>query len=125
VQPRRRHAAPALVGRDAELTTLVARAAVGKTGRGLILSGLRGVGKIVLLNVMADRAERAGWIVARLEAHATVTGQAPFELQLARTLRTSVRKSDSAINSVTASRRRCRPSNRSRSRSAALARPVS
>ena len=52
----------ALVGRDAELTalnTLVARTAPGRTGRGLNLSGLCGVGKTALLNVMAGRAKSA------------------------------------------------------------------
>ena len=74
------------------MQTLIARTAQGRPDRGLVLSGLRGVGKTVLLNELAAQAETAGWIVAQLEAHRPSPAQAPFELKLARALRTSLRK---------------------------------
>ena len=65
---------PALVGRDFQINAidvLLHRAAIGRTGQGLILSGLRGVGKTVLLNELAGRAQGADWIVSKVEAHDT------------------------------------------------------
>ncbi|RII95561.1 ATP-binding protein [Clavibacter michiganensis] len=64
---------PALVGRDAELEAWhvsVARAAAGRAPRSLVLYGLRGVGKTVLLSQMSAEAEASGWIVAQIEAAA-------------------------------------------------------
>ncbi len=64
---------PALVGRDAELEAWrvsVARAAAGRAPRSLVLYGLRGVGKTVLLSQMSAEAEASGWIVAQVEAAA-------------------------------------------------------
>ncbi len=59
-----------VVGRQRELDTFratIQRAEVGRAGRGIVLTGLRGVGKTVLLNEMANFAEERDWIVARLE----------------------------------------------------------
>ncbi|MGH7535073.1 MAG: ATP-binding protein, partial [Gemmatimonadales bacterium] len=60
-----------LAGREAELArfdVLRGRVESGGADRGLILTGLRGVGKTVLLNELRSQTERAGWIVAKIEA---------------------------------------------------------
>lgn len=62
---------PLLVGRDSELESMdvaVRRLAIGRTERSMILTGLRGVGKTVLLNEFAKIAQREGWITDHLEA---------------------------------------------------------
>ena len=62
---------PLLVGRDEQLeamTVAVKRLALGRFERSMLLKGLRGVGKTVLLNEFASIAEREGWIAAHLEA---------------------------------------------------------
>jgi len=86
---------PALVGRDAEIAkvrALVARAANRRSiARGLVLSGLRGVGKTVLLNELASIAEDNGWIVGRVEAQRKGAGES-LDVLLARSLRGSLRK---------------------------------
>lgn len=59
-----------LAGRTADLAafdTLIARAELGRPVRGPVLTGLRGVGKTVLLNELARRGEARDWIVAQLE----------------------------------------------------------
>ena len=61
---------PELAGRDAETALfdlLVARTRRRYHGRGIILHGLRGVGKTVLLKRFAQQADRAGWLVVELE----------------------------------------------------------
>ena len=85
---------PALVGRDFQIQAmdvLLYRATRGRTGQGLVLSGLRGVGKTVLLNELAARAQRADWIVCKVEARPDGAGEA-FPLALARGLHTSLRQ---------------------------------
>jgi hypothetical protein len=84
----------ALVGRDGELElmdTLIARTRRAMDGRGMVLTGLRGVGKTVLLNTLADRAEAAQWFTVRLEARRSAAES--FEFQLARALRDAYRSS--------------------------------
>lgn len=86
---------PALVGRDFQiraLDVLLHRATIGRTGQGLILSGLRGVGKTVLLNELAVRAGRADWIVSKIEAHTDGAGRDNFQVSLARGLHRSLRQ---------------------------------
>lgn len=61
---------PELAGRDALIETAciaLRRTAVGRTSRGLILTGLRGVGKTVLLNRIRLEAERLKMITIRVE----------------------------------------------------------
>lgn len=66
---------PVLAGRSGLLAdvdaTLHAIQTTGSGDRPMILSGRRGVGKTVLLNELAHRADANGWIVGRLEAGAT------------------------------------------------------
>ena len=55
---------PELAGRDDQLTSFditLERIARGRPERSLILTGLRGVGKTVLLNALRSSAVRAGW----------------------------------------------------------------
>ncbi len=60
----------ALVGRDADLQAFdiaVRRIALGRHDRSVIVSGLRGVGKTVLLREYGRIAEREGWIHEHVE----------------------------------------------------------
>jgi hypothetical protein len=68
---------PVLAGREAELAAFDAvlrRGELGRVSRGLVLTGLRGVGKTVLLNEMADRAEARRWLVVQSEARRDGSG---------------------------------------------------
>lgn len=61
---------PELAGRDellAKASIDLRRIAAGKFGRSMILTGLRGVGKTVLLNRMRQDAEASGIITVRFE----------------------------------------------------------
>lgn len=60
-----------LAGREPELRRfdlMLDRLATGRAERGIVLTGLRGVGKTVLMREFADRASERGWGVGRLEA---------------------------------------------------------
>src|SRR5215207_3252846 len=60
-----------LAGRDRELEdfdVLRHRAIAGRSAQPMVLTGLRGVGKTVLLNEMLERARSEDWIVAKVEA---------------------------------------------------------
>jgi hypothetical protein len=62
---------PELAGRDAQLAAIdiaLERMAAGRPERGLVLTGLRGVGKTVLLNAMRSAAVRRSWGTGKLEA---------------------------------------------------------
>lgn len=59
-----------LVGRDAQLEAfevLLARLVDGYAEQSMIITGLRGVGKTVLLGAFRERAEAAGWAVVEIE----------------------------------------------------------
>jgi AAA ATPase domain len=77
---------PELVGRDRLIDTFgvtLRRAMAGRPGKSLLLVGLRGVGKTVLLNRFAEIAEQEGAAVGYLEA----TDDGDFQGQLAQRLR--------------------------------------
>ncbi len=62
---------PALVGRDGTIEQAeisLRRLAAGRSTQHLLLTGLRGVGKTVLLGKLANVGERVGFRVVRLEA---------------------------------------------------------
>jgi hypothetical protein len=62
---------PELAGRDAELRTfdvLLERVSRSRPERSVVLTGLRGVGKTVLLNAMRGAAVRSGWGTGKFEA---------------------------------------------------------
>ena len=85
---------PALVGREAELDALditITRTSRRLSSRGIVLSGLRGVGKTVLLNEMRGRAETAGWFVTGLEARGDSAGATSVRRILARDISAAAR----------------------------------
>src|SRR5690242_21717712 len=62
---------PALAGRDVELSAfdvVLERIAAGRPERSLVLTGLRGVGKTVLLNQLRSAAIARGWGTGKIEA---------------------------------------------------------
>ena len=62
---------PELAGRDEQLTAfdvVLQRVARGRPERSLVLTGLRGVGKTVLLNALRSAAVRRHWGTGKLEA---------------------------------------------------------
>ncbi len=62
---------PELAGRDAELSAFdvtLERLSRGRAERSIVLTGLRGVGKTVLLNAMRSQAVKRGWGTGKLEA---------------------------------------------------------
>jgi hypothetical protein len=68
---------PALVGRDAELAgfeILLERLRRGYTEQSMLITGLRGVGKTVLLGAFEDRALNSGWVTVSAE----ITKNEPF-----------------------------------------------
>jgi type II secretory pathway predicted ATPase ExeA len=83
-----------LAGRDRELATfdvLRARARQRRNGQSIVLYGLRGVGKTVLLNELAEAARNDGWIVAKVEADASGS-RSPFRSQIAQSLNVALRQ---------------------------------
>lgn len=61
---------PALVGRDAEMEAfrvLLARLTRGRTEQSLLMTGLRGVGKTVLLSAFEQHARTEGWVTVDSE----------------------------------------------------------
>ena len=62
---------PELAGRDEQLDrfrVVLERIQRGRPERSMILTGLRGVGKTVLLNALRSTAVRKGWGTGKLEA---------------------------------------------------------
>lgn len=85
---------PELAGRDADIAafeTMMARGAAGRATQSLVLTGLRGVGKTVLLNDLATRARARDWIVAQVEARPD-DGAGSFRAMVARSLNQSLRQ---------------------------------
>ena len=69
---------PALVGRDAQIESfdiLLERLENGYAEQSMIITGLRGVGKTVLLDVFREKAENRNWATVEWE----VEKNAPFE----------------------------------------------
>ncbi len=62
---------PELAGRDRELEQFevtLERVAAGRPERSMVLSGLRGVGKTVLLNALRSQAVNRAWGTGKVEA---------------------------------------------------------
>jgi hypothetical protein len=77
---------PALVGRDPELEAfdvMLARLRLGKPEQSLLITGLRGVGKTVLLSAFEKVARAAGWVTVDSEISRRA-GFGPRMAQLAR-----------------------------------------
>jgi hypothetical protein len=86
---------PELVGRIGELEafdTLRARVTNGLGDRGVVLTGLRGVGKTVLLNEMHRMADSFEWLTVRIEARRDEAGAKAVRRALARELVVSARR---------------------------------
>jgi hypothetical protein len=82
---------PELAGRDGELTAfdvVLERVARGRPERSLVLTGLRGVGKTVLLGALRSAAVRRGWGTGKLEARPDT----PLRRQLSAALHLAVRE---------------------------------
>lgn len=87
-----------LAGRTAltnDFDLLISRAAAGRTDRGIVLHGLHGVGKTVLLNDFRRRAENAGFLVVSLEGRDADGGPKAVRAKLARGLLQAGRKANS------------------------------
>ncbi|NWL32028.1 ATP-binding protein [Paenarthrobacter nitroguajacolicus] len=91
---------PELTGRSnvlADYTALLGSVATSGEGeRPWIISGLRGVGKTVLLNQCGRDAIDAGWIVIKLEA----SSSQPLAVQLAKEIYVALRKAATASEKV-------------------------
>jgi hypothetical protein len=76
---------PELAGRDAELAAfdvVLERVVRGRAERSVMLTGLRGVGKTVLLNALRSAAVRAGWGTGKFEARPEQSLRRPLSAAL-------------------------------------------
>jgi len=81
---------PELAGRDRELDAfdvMLARVARGRPERSLVLTGLRGVGKTVLLGELRSMALRHGWGTGKVEARPDAALRRPLAAALHRAVR--------------------------------------
>jgi hypothetical protein len=81
---------PELAGRDAELSAfdvVLERIARGRPERSLVLTGLRGVGKTVLLNQLRSAAITRGWGTGKIEARPEQSLRRPMSSALHMALR--------------------------------------
>lgn len=86
---------PALEGRDQQIEAfdlLVARSKRRNYDRGIIMSGLRGVGKTTLLNTLAEHADRHGWLTIGIEARPNAAGTAAVRAKLSQELTVGLRR---------------------------------
>jgi len=81
---------PELAGRDRELAAfdvLIERVSHGRPERSLVLTGLRGVGKTVLLGELRSRALQRSWASGKVEAKAGTSLRRPLSAALHRAVR--------------------------------------
>src|SRR5688500_11751039 len=81
---------PELAGRDKELgafEVVLERVARGRPERSLMLTGLRGVGKTVLLGELRSRAIKHGWGAGKIEARPDTELRRPLSAALHRAIR--------------------------------------
>lgn len=81
---------PELAGRDEQLDAfgiVLERIAKGRPERSLVLTGLRGVGKTVLLNALRSAAVRRGWGTGKLEARPDQSLRRPLSSALHQAVR--------------------------------------
>ena len=81
---------PELAGRDREVDAfeiVLERVARGRPERSLVLTGLRGVGKTVLLGELRSMAIRAGWGAGKIEARPDAELRRPLSAALHRAIR--------------------------------------
>jgi hypothetical protein len=80
-----------LVGRDDQLASfdlLLQRLRIGRTEQSMIVTGLRGVGKTVLLGEFRKTSQTADWVVIELEVHKN--DEMAFRRQMATRMRTAL-----------------------------------
>jgi AAA ATPase domain len=80
---------PALVGRDAQIETfdiLLERLENGYSEQSMIITGLRGVGKTVLLDVFREKAENRNWATVEWEVEKSVSFVSKMSSQARRAL---------------------------------------
>lgn len=81
---------PELAGRDDQLRAfdvVLERVSRGRPERSLVLTGLRGVGKTVLLNALRSAAVRRGWGTGKLEARPDQSLRRPLSSALHQAVR--------------------------------------
>jgi hypothetical protein len=81
---------PELAGRDAELDgfdVMLERISRGRPERSVVLTGLRGVGKTVLLNALRSAAVRRHWGTGKLEARPDTALRRPLAAALHQAIR--------------------------------------
>ena len=71
---------------------LVARSKRRNYDRGMILSGLRGVGKTPLLNYLARHADNQGWLTVSIEGRPSASGIEAGRTTLAQELSLGLRR---------------------------------
>ena len=84
-----------LSGRKAEVEAfdlLIARTKLRRPNRGMVLTGLRGVGKTVLLNVLRAQADHHGWLTVQLEGRPEGRGREEVRDRLSRELIVAARR---------------------------------
>lgn len=80
---------PALVGRDAQIESfdiLLERLENGYSEQSMIITGLRGVGKTVLLDVFREKAEARGWATVEWEVEKAGSFESKISSQARRAL---------------------------------------
>jgi hypothetical protein len=94
---------PELAGRAAQLAAfdvVLERVARGRPERSIVLTGLRGVGKTVLLNALRSAAVRRGWGTGKLEARPDQGLRRPLSSALHQAVRELGRPDDEAVGHV-------------------------
>src|SRR3954470_592796 len=90
---------PELAGRDPQLRAfdvVLERVGHGRPERSIVLTGLRGVGKTVLLNALRSAAVRRGWGTGKLEARPEQSLRRPLAAALHLAIRELGRPGDAA-----------------------------
>lgn len=94
---------PELAGRDEQLAAfdvVLERVQRGRPERSLVLTGLRGVGKTVLLNALRGAAVRKGWGTGKLEARPDQSLRRPLASALHQAVRELGRPGQDETDSV-------------------------
>ena len=94
---------PELAGRDEQLAAfdvVLQRVAKGRPERSLVLTGLRGVGKTVLLNALRGAAVRNGWGTGKLEARPDQGLRRPLSSALHQAVRELGHPDDDSVDHV-------------------------
>ncbi|KRE42698.1 ATP-binding protein [Knoellia sp. Soil729] len=94
---------PELAGRDEQLDAfevVLERISRGRPERSIVLTGLRGVGKTVLLNALRSTAVRAKWGTGKLEARPDQSLRRPLSSALHQAVRELGHPSDEEVQHV-------------------------